>query len=95
MRPDIERPDRRAAQLAEGLRGVAPVTVAAQHTNMVFIDVPKEHLDAFRKHMDAAGIRMSIGYMPRRIRMVTHLDIDDAAIERTIAAFRAFSEANR
>ena len=85
---------RRAAQLAEGLRNLAPVTVAAQHTNMVFIDVPKEHLDAFRKHMDAAGIRMSIGYMPR-IRMVTHMDIDDAAIERTIAAFRAFSEATR
>lgn len=82
---------RRAAQLAAGLQGLAPVTVAAQHTNMVFIDVPKEHLDAFRKHMDASGIRMSIGYMPR-IRIVTHLDIDDAAITRTIAAFRAFAE---
>jgi threonine aldolase len=39
--------------------------------------------------MDPAGIRMSIGYTPR-IRMVTHLDVDDAAIERTIAAFRSF-----
>jgi threonine aldolase len=79
----------RAARLAEGLRGMHYVTVAAQHTNMVFIDVPKERLDHFRKHMDTAGIRMSIGYMPR-IRMVTHLDIDDAAIDRTIDAFRAF-----
>jgi threonine aldolase len=80
---------RRAAQLADGLRALG-VDVAAQHTNMVFIDVPADRLDAFRKHMDAAGIRMSIGYTPR-IRMVTHLDIDDDAIARTIEAFRAFA----
>jgi len=81
---------RRAAQLAEGLNGIDGVRVAAHHTNMVFIDVVADRLDAFRKHMDAAGIRMSIGYTPR-IRMVTHLDIDDAAIARTIEAFRAFA----
>jgi threonine aldolase len=56
---------------------------------MVFIDIPKERLDAFRKNMDTAGIRMSIGYTPR-IRMVTHLDIDDAAIDRTIDVFARF-----
>jgi threonine aldolase len=33
---------RRAAQLADGLQGLEHVTVAAQHTNMVFIDVPKD-----------------------------------------------------
>ncbi|MCC8364277.1 low-specificity L-threonine aldolase [Lysobacter sp. A6] len=81
---------RRAKQLADGLRGLDGVDVAAQHTNMVFIDVPTDRLNAFRSAMDKAGIRMSIGYTPR-IRMVTHLDIDDAAIEQTIAAFRDFS----
>ena len=80
---------RRAQQLADGLRALG-IDVAAQHTNMVFIDVPKDRLDAFRAHMDTAGIRMSIGYTPR-IRMVTHLDIDDAAIARTLEAFRAFA----
>jgi threonine aldolase len=80
---------RRAQQLADGLRALG-IDVAAQHTNMVFIDIPKERLDAFRKHMDTAGIRMSIGYTPR-IRMVTHLDIDDAAIARTLEAFRAYA----
>jgi threonine aldolase len=55
----------------------------------VFIDVPKDKLDAFRKHMDIAGIRVSIGYLPR-IRMVTHLDVDDDGIARAIAAFRSF-----
>ena len=39
--------------------------------------------------MQAAGIRMSIGYLPQ-IRRVTHLDIDDDGIARAIAAFRAF-----
>lgn len=78
----------RAARLAEGLRALG-VTVAAQHTNMVFIDIPQSRLDAFRKHLDAEGVRMSIGYTPR-IRMVTHLDIDDAAIDRTIDTFARF-----
>jgi threonine aldolase len=80
---------RRAKTLADGLQGLKHVTVAGQHTNMVFIDVPKDKLDAFRKHMDNAGIRMSIGYLPR-IRMVTHLDVDDDGIARAIAAFRSF-----
>ena len=65
------------------------VHVVAQHTNMVFIEVPVERLAALRAHLDAARIRMSIGYTPA-IRMVTHLDIDEASIERTIASLRAF-----
>jgi threonine aldolase len=79
----------RAARLAEGLRGLPGLTVAGQHTNMVFIEVPTGRLSAFKAHIDAAGVRMSIGYLPN-IRMVTHLDIDDDGIARTIAAFRAF-----
>jgi threonine aldolase len=79
----------RAAKLADGLRGLPGLTVAAQHTNMVFIEVPADRLAAFKAQIAQHGIRMSIGYLPQ-IRMVTHLDIDDAGIERAIAAFRAF-----
>ncbi|HWI24355.1 MAG TPA: low-specificity L-threonine aldolase [Lysobacter sp.] len=79
----------RAARLAAGLRDAPGVHVVAQHTNMVFIEVPVERLAALRAHLDAARIRMSIGYTPA-IRMVTHLDIDEASIERTIASLRAF-----
>jgi threonine aldolase len=57
---------------------------------MVFIEVPVERLAALRTHLDEARIRMSIGYTPA-IRMVTHLDVDDAAIDRTITALRAFA----
>jgi len=79
----------RAARLADALRDLPGLTVAAQHTNMVFIEVPAGRLAAFKAHVDAKGIRMSIGYLPQ-IRMVTHLDIDDAGIERAVAAFRGF-----
>jgi threonine aldolase len=40
--------------------------------------------------MDAARIRLSIGYLPT-IRLVTHLDIDDAGLDRAIAALRTFA----
>jgi threonine aldolase len=79
----------RAARLAEGLRGLAGLEVVAQHTNMVFVDVAPERLAAFKQQLEAARIRMSIGYLPS-IRLVTHLDIDDAAIEHTIATLRGF-----
>ena len=57
---------------------------------MVFIEVPVERHDALRRAMDEAGIRLSIGYTPA-IRLVTHLDIDDEAVARTVQALRAFA----
>jgi threonine aldolase len=81
---------RRAGMLAEGLRGLAGIDVVAQHTNMVFIDVPAARLAELRAHMEAASIRLSIGYAPR-VRLVTHLDVDDEGIARTIGAFRGFA----
>ncbi len=79
----------RAARLADGLRAAATVDVSSQHGNMVFIEVPAERLKALAAHLDAHGVRASIGYLPQ-VRLVTHLDIDDAGIDRAIAAFRSF-----
>lgn len=79
----------RAQRLADGLRGLPGLAVNAQHTNMVFIDVPVARLDALKQALATAGIRMSIGYTPS-IRMVVHRDIDDAGIDRTIATLRTF-----
>jgi len=81
---------RRAATLAQGLRGLPGVEVTSQHTNMVFLDVPGERVPVLKQHMEAAGIRISAGY-GTRVRLVTHLDIDDDAIARTIAAFEGFA----
>ena len=59
---------------------------------MVFIDVPADRLRALDAHLRDAGIRISIGYLPT-LRLVTHLDIDDDGIERTVEAFAAFFDA--
>ena len=79
----------RAAQLADRLGKIDGLTLLGQHTNMVFIDVPAEHLRALDTHLRTAGIRISIGYLPT-LRLVTHLDVDDAGIDRTVAAFAGF-----
>lgn len=80
----------RAARIAEGLQGADGVRVVAQHTNMVFIDVPVERHDALRRALDAARIRVSIGYTPA-IRLVTHLDVDDEGVARVVETLRAFA----
>ncbi len=79
----------RATRLADALRDLPGLAVTGQHTNMVFIEVPVERLAAFRARMEAARLRLSIGYLPS-IRMVLHLDVDDAALERAVIALRAF-----
>jgi len=79
----------RAARLAEALRDIPGLDVTAQHTNMVFIDVPAARLQTLKTHMDAARVRLSIGYTPN-IRMVLHRDIDDAGVQRTTDALRSF-----
>ena len=78
----------RAARLADGLRS-AGFPVSAQHTNMVFVDIPVERQAALKAHLFEAGILISTGYLPQ-VRLVMHLDVDDAAIERTLAAFEGF-----
>ncbi|MBE1158895.1 low-specificity L-threonine aldolase [Dyella acidiphila] len=79
----------RAARLAEGLRELPGVKLLGLHTNMVFVDVPQERLRELDAHLREAGVRISIGYLPT-LRLVTHLDVDDAGVERVIAAFKTF-----
>lgn len=76
----------RAARLAQRLAAIDGPTVLGQHTNMVFVDVPVDRLRALDAHLRDAGIRISIGTLPT-LRLVTHLDVDDAGIERTADAF--------
>lgn len=79
----------RAVMLAAGLGGLPGVKLLGQHTNMVFIDVPADRLRELDVHLKQAGIRISIGYLPT-LRLVTHLDVDDEGVARTVAAFRQF-----
>ena len=77
---------RRASELASGLAALG-LKVEPTPTNLLFVRVPDAQLDALRAAFAAAGILASIG--GPRLRLATHLDIDDAAIERTRQAFAA------
>ena len=79
----------RAARLAARLGEIGGVQLLGHHTNMVFIDVPADRLRALDAHLREAGIRISAGYVPT-VRLVTHLDVDDEGIDRTVAAFERF-----
>lgn len=79
----------RAERLAAGIAGLPGLVLGGQHTNMVFIEVPRERLAAFRTYLVEQRIRMSIGYLPQ-IRMVMHLDVSDEDVDRTVEAFRGF-----
>ncbi len=79
----------RAATLAAGLGDMPSVKLLGQFTNMVFVDVPADRLRELDVHLRAAGIRISIGYLPT-LRLVTHLDVDDEGVARVIDAFGRF-----
>jgi threonine aldolase len=69
----------RAARLAEALGRPAP------ETNLVLLDVP----DARTVAMAAADQGVLVGVVgPQRLRLVTHLDVDDAGVEHALAVLR-------
>ncbi len=72
-----------------GWERFAGVKLLGHFTNMVFVDVPADRLRELDVHLREAGVRISIGYLPT-LRLVTHLDIDDEGIARTVDAFRRF-----
>ncbi len=78
---------RRAQHFAEGIADIEKLQVQ-QYTNMVFIEPPVVELEPLQRHLESCQI--VIGRQNPRIRMVTHLDIDDDGIERAIAAIRGF-----
>lgn len=81
-----------AARLAAGLRGLPAIEVDGPHTNMVFLELAAGRRAALAVHLEQAGIVIA-GGCGSTLRLVTHLDIDAAGIERAIAAFTAFFRA--
>jgi threonine aldolase len=76
----------RARRLAEAVAarwpdgGLEPSSV---RTNMVMVAVPETA--AVLSHLESCGVRAgTVG--PGRLRFVTHHDVDDAGIERAVAA---------
>ena len=77
-----------ARRLADGLRGLDEVAVDGPHTNMVFVTVPGGRLAALAQFMQQRRILL-LARSPA-LRLVTHLDVDAAAVDRAVAAFAAF-----
>jgi threonine aldolase len=91
LQHNLERLDedhRRADTLARGCAQAAGVVAPKPQTNIVMLDLEDEALavDAVLRGLEERGVRM-VQFGPRRIRAVTHLDVDDAAIQRAIAGF--------
>jgi threonine aldolase len=80
-----------AERLAKGLLGLG-LKVDPVQTNMVFTTVPKESAAALKGHLDDSGI-VTLG--GTRMRLVTHLDVDAAGIDRVISVFGEFFQRAR
>ena len=76
-----------ARQLYQGLAEIDGLE-AKLATNMVFITPEPKHLEPLARHLRTQGIE--IGHQSPRIRLVTHLDIDAAGIDRAITAFHSY-----
>ena len=81
----IAEDHRNAERLAAGLRGLH--LAVEQHTNMVFVRIPTDRLARLGEHLESRGVRVLPG---PRMRLVTHLDVDAAGIERAVAAFASY-----
>jgi threonine aldolase len=82
---------RRAAQLAEALRPLPFVAeILAPETNLLIFRLDESRLTVadFLARLEAQGIKAS-GFGGSWVRFVTHLDVDDAMIERVAGAVAA------
>ncbi|HEX6938465.1 MAG TPA: GntG family PLP-dependent aldolase [Longimicrobiales bacterium] len=86
----------RARLLADRLEGVPGIRVVPPETNIVMIDIVDETLDALRlvERVQPHGVLLS-PFAARRVRAVTHLDIDDAGVHRAADAIVAALGARR
>ncbi len=78
-----------ARALAEGLAAIPNLGIEPVETNMLFLTMPGTDRAALRAFMAERRITLLDTYP---LRIATHLDVDRAGIQRTIAGFREFFE---
>ena len=79
-----------ARRLADGLKGLPGVQVEPVHTNMVFMQIEPEQASDFLAHLKSHGIAATGVY---KLRLVTHLGVSTAQIDKVIAVCRLFFNA--
>jgi threonine aldolase len=79
---------RRARTLAAGFARAPGVRVSEPETNIVIVTLEHPALDpaAVLSALEARGVRM-LAFGARRLRAITHLDVDDAGVARAVAGF--------
>jgi len=75
-----------AERLAGGL-AAAGFEVEPPQTNMVFAKVDRSACARLQEHLKDAGV---VAIVSPRTRLVTHLDVDAAGIDRAVEAFASF-----
>ncbi len=84
----------RARELARGAGEIPGIQVVVPETNIVMLDFPDPvvSLDGILEALAAEDVLM-VRFGPRRLRAVTHLDVDDAGITRALEVLaRAMKE---
>jgi threonine aldolase len=79
---------RRAKTLAAGFAQAPGVRVAEPETNIVIVTLEHPALEpaAVLRALEERGVRM-LAFGGRRLRAITHLDVDDAGVARAVAVF--------
>lgn len=79
----LKNDHRRASQLGQGLIGLG-YDVEPVQTNMVYVNCSTIAVDVLGDSLIRQGIKVNLS---PRLRLVTHMDIDDDDIAQTIKAF--------
>ena len=75
-----------AKRLAEGLQGLAGVSVQMPQTNILFVDISPERAVVVVDRLRVAGLLCTGLY---RLRLATHLDVSTAQIDESVRILRA------
>jgi threonine aldolase len=76
-----------ALRLAQGIEGIPDLNVRSAQTNIVFVDVTNGHGPKLLAYLKQYGV-LATGLIG--LRFVTHLDVDAAAIDHTVACIHRF-----
>ncbi|OZI32375.1 low-specificity L-threonine aldolase [Bordetella genomosp. 10] len=78
-----------AERLARGLAEIEGVTVNGQATNMVFVSVAPEHSAPLGAYAAGQGLAINPVY-GAAMRLVTHLDVSEADVDRAVGIFKSY-----
>jgi threonine aldolase len=76
-----------AERLARGLAEVSALRISGPHTNMVFLEFAPLHTAPLAEFLKQRGV-LVLARNP--MRLVTHLDVGTAGVDRAIAAFKQY-----